>query len=217
MTPSSTDKVVYFVRHGQSQGNITPVFQSVESPLTEHGRRQAEIVAQRVANLSFEALIASPQPRARETAEAITRATGKTLEVSELFVERKKPTLLNNKPYEDKEADTLWKLWERSLYTPGLRAEDGENFDDLMLRAEQALEYLLKRPEKELVVVTHGYFLRTIIAYVLLGTSLTGEAFKRFQDKIAMENTGISVLRYGTAYEGTAWRLWIYNDHSHLG
>jgi probable phosphoglycerate mutase len=217
MTPSSIEKVVYFVRHGQSEGNITPVFQSVESQLTDQGREQAKAMAQRVARLSFEALIASPQSRARGTAEAIVQKTGKSLEFSELFIERTKPTALNGKAYDDEEADHLWKLWERSLYTPGLRAEDGENFDDIILRAEHALDYLLKRPEKELVVVTHGYFMRTIIAHVLLGTSLTGEAFKSFQDKISMENTGISVLRYGTAYEGTAWRLWIFNDHSHLG
>jgi len=217
MRDKSHEKIVYFVRHGQSEGNITPVFQSVESPLTEHGRSQAGKVAERVSRLSFEALITSPQPRTRETADAISKATGKHPELCELFVERVKPSGLIGKSYDDPEADILWKQWEQSLHTPGMRAGDGENFDDLIARAAQVLDYLKQRPEKDIVVVTHGYFLRTIIAYTLLGDTLTGDSFKSFQDRIAMENTGLSALTYGTAYEGTSWRLWIYNDHAHLG
>ncbi len=211
------EKVVYFVRHGQSEGNISPVFQTLESPLSAHGKEQAKRIAERVSKLSFEALIASPLARTKETAEAVSAATGKDIEYSELFVERVKPTRLNGKSYDDPEADKLWKSWENSLYTPGLRAEDGENFDDLISRADEALEYLYTRPEKELVVVTHGFFLRTIIARVLLGETLTPDSFRKLQSSIEMENTGLTVLKYGERYEGTSWMVWIYNDHAHLG
>ena len=27
-----------------------------------------------------------------------------------------------------------WRAWEHSLYTPGMRVEDGENYDDLLIR-----------------------------------------------------------------------------------
>ena len=37
------------------------------------------------------------------------------------------------------------------------------------------------RAESSIVVVTHGYFLRTIVARVLLGPALSGEAFQHFQ------------------------------------
>jgi broad specificity phosphatase PhoE len=216
---ATPEKIVYFIRHGQSEGNITPVFQTLDSPLSEAGRAQAAVMAERIAKLSFEKLIASPLPRTRDTAEAITKVTGKVPEYSELFVERVKPTRLGGKSYEDKEADVLWTEWEKSLYTSGMRVEDGENFDDLLARADKALEYLEAKTENTLVVVTHGFFLRTLIARVLLGNALTGEAHKNFQSKVSMENTGISVLKYGEAYEGgnTMWRLWIYNDHAHLG
>jgi broad specificity phosphatase PhoE len=69
-----------------------------------------------------------------------------------------------------------------------------------------------------LVVVTHGYFLQTIIARILIGESLTGDSFFRFQKSASMENTGITVIRYQSSFEQTdSWRLWIYNDHAHLG
>lgn len=213
-------KIVYFVRHGQSADNVLPVFQSPESPLNEKGKQQALKIADRVSRLGFEALIASPFQRAKETAEVIERATGKTPEFSELFVERIKPTSINGKPYTDKAAHAAWRQWERSLYTPGMRVEDGENFDDLVARADRALAFLRQRRETALTVVTHGYFLRTVLARVLLGDLLSGEAFRRFQTAATMENTGLSVLRYHSGAEGedeSRWRLWIYNDHAHLG
>jgi probable phosphoglycerate mutase len=210
-------KIIYFVRHGQSEDNITPVFQSPNSPLNEKGIRQAESIAQRVLKLSFDALISSPFERAKQTAEIIAKATGKQAEYSELFVERVKPTYINGKPYIDEKASTLWREWEESLYTPSMRVEDGENFDDLIARADKALKYLQNRPEQSLVVITHGYFLRTIVARVLLGNLLSGEAFKNIQRTTATENTGLTVLQYRQSLEEKpAWQLWIYNDHAHL-
>lgn len=95
--------------------------------------------------------------------------------------------------------------------------EDGENFDDLIVRADRALEFLSNRKENPIVVVTHGYFLRTIIARVLIGRFLSGEIFRNFQRSAEMENTGLTVLKYRDRFEEKpAWRLWIYNDHAHL-
>jgi hypothetical protein len=66
-------------------------------------------------------------------------------------------------------------------------------------------------------MVTHGYFLRTIVARVILGKALSGDAFKHFHAVASMENTGLTVLRYQVGVDqGPCWRLWIYNDHAHL-
>ena len=153
-----TEKIVYFVRHGQSLDNASTVFQSPDSPLTEKGREQAQKIADRVARISFDALIVSPFKRARETADVITKVTGKEAQYSDLFRERTKPTSVNGKSYDDEEASTLWKEWNKSLYTPGMRVADGENFDDIVLRADKALSFLKDRAEESIVVVTHGFF-----------------------------------------------------------
>lgn len=218
MPEKKIEKIVYFVRHGQSEGNATPVFQSPDSPLSEKGKKQAELIAERVSKLSFETLISSPFERTKQTAEAITQATGKKAEYSNLFVENLKPTYVDGKPYGDERASTLWREWEKSLYTPNLRIEDGENFDDLVARADKALAFLKERDEKSIVVVTHAFFLRTIIARVLFGDTLSGIALERFQKIAKMENTGLTVLKYqGGFEEDPTWRFWIYNDHTHLG
>jgi len=212
------EKTVYLIRHGQSEDNVREVFQSPESPLTKKGEKQAKNIAKRISKISFDILISSPFKRAKQTAEIIAKKTNKKLELSELFTERIKPTYINGKPHTDKKAVAIWKKWEKSLYTPGFRVQDGENFDDIIKRADKALAFLQKRPEKSLVVVTHGYFLRTIIIRVLLKTHLSNEIFKNIHKKISIENTGITILQYYIPKEKQKpmWRLWVCNDHAHL-
>lgn len=218
MSDSKITRVVYFVRHGESEGNVDLAFQSPNCPLTDSGREQAQLVAERAAKIEFEALISSTFPRAQETAEMISSATGKEIDYSDLFVERMKPTSVDGKPYTDEVASATWRAWEKSLVTDGMRIEDGENYTDLVERADNALAYLIDRPERILLVVTHGYFLRVIMSRVVLGDLLTPELSRRFQAGFVTQNTGITVLRYHDAFEEESqWRTWIYNDHSHLG
>ncbi len=210
-------KVVYLVRHGQSVDNAARVFQSPDSPLSGIGQEQAKKLAQRLSGLTFDALISSPFERAKGTTAFITDRIGLVTEYSELFVERLKPRGISGRPYADKEIHGLWRSWEESLYTPGTRVEDGENYDDLLERADKALAYLKNRPEESMLVVTHGDFLRTVLARVLLGELFSGEALRNIQKVALIDNSGITALRFQKAYDEVArWRLWIYNDHSHL-
>jgi broad specificity phosphatase PhoE len=155
--------------------------------------------------------------RAKETAEIIALTTGREPEYSALFVERMRTGRIDGKPYNDKEANALWRDWQKDFYTPGMQLADGESFDDLIRRADAALAFLEARTEQSLAVVTHGLFVRTIVARVLLGDFLSGEVFRRFQRVTSMENTGLTAVRYHGAFEEEpCWRLWTHNDHAHL-
>ncbi|MDE2037935.1 MAG: histidine phosphatase family protein [Patescibacteria group bacterium] len=211
-----TRKVVYFVRHGQSVANVTPVFQSEDSPLSATGKKQAQLIAGRISQIDFDALISSPSMRTKETAEFISHKTGKPIVFSDLFVERIKPSSVSGKPHDDKEASKRFHDWETSLHVPNMRVEDGENFDDITARAAQALSFLYNRPEKRIVVVTHGFFLRALLAKVLNGDSLTSKNFRSFLLHSIMDNTGLSAIKYIESEKGSAWNLWIHNDHAHL-
>jgi probable phosphoglycerate mutase len=214
---SKQKKTVYFVRHGQSVDNASPVFQSVNSPLSEKGISQAKNIAERLSSVQFEKLIASPVQRAKETAKHIADKTGKDITFSDLFVERIKPSEIDGKSWTDTSANQIWREWEESLYTQGLRISDGENYDDTIVRVDKALAFLEACPESTLAVVTHGYFLRAMVARILLGENLTGPIMKRFQERASIENTAITVLNYRDAFEEDfAWRLWTLNDHSHF-
>ena len=55
-------KTIYFVRHGQSTGNIDHSSSILDAPLTEHGKLQASFV-----ELDVDLIVCSPMRRALET------------------------------------------------------------------------------------------------------------------------------------------------------
>ena len=61
---------LYIIRHGESQGNVG---HDVENPeLTELGRKQAELLALRLRNIRFDAILSSPLKRAVQTASPLS-------------------------------------------------------------------------------------------------------------------------------------------------
>jgi broad specificity phosphatase PhoE len=210
-------KKIYFVRHGESEGNAGPIRQTASTSLTEKGRSQAAYVAERCAKLPIEVVISSTMTRAKETAEIILTKVSKPIEYSDLFVERRRPSEVLGKPKDNPEAEQAETEIKKHFHEPGWRFSDEENFEDLKERASKALEYLSQRPEENILVVTHGYFMRIVMAYMLFGKTLTGEECVKCIRKFHMENTGITVLEHDKANEKTPWWLWIWNDHAHLG
>lgn len=155
-------------------------------------------------------------PRAKQTAIKISEATGYAIEYSDLFVERMKPKSLSGKPHSDKAAADLWKDWEVSFYKKDEGIEGAENYSRIIERANKALDFLLSKDEDNIVVVTHGYFLRVLVSKVLLADNINPILFDSLM-KADMENTGLTVLKYTEGFDsGFRWRLWIHNDHAHL-
>lgn len=66
---------LYLIRHGESMGNIETEepFDTVNPPLTPHGKKQGEALGKRFSSLDEFTLYASPLDRARETASYISR------------------------------------------------------------------------------------------------------------------------------------------------
>ena len=206
-------KTIYLVRHGEAENNVrAPSRFKAKPALTELGHGQAKIIAERAAHLPMEALIASTMTRAHETALHISTRISMPIESSDLFVERRCPTTLFDRLWDDPETQKILKEWERTCVVDDARVLDGENFADLRSRAQQALEYLEKRPESDLLVVTHGVFLRVLAAYVLFSESLTPEQFESFLWGMKMQNTGLTVLRYDREEEHHPWHLLVWND-----
>jgi len=60
--------VMYIFRHGQSEDNANFVFSGWrDSPITEEGKKQALVIADKLKDIKIDMLIASPQIRAIET------------------------------------------------------------------------------------------------------------------------------------------------------
>jgi probable phosphoglycerate mutase len=209
-------KKVYFVRHGQSEGNASDKYQLDSSSLSALGREQASQIADRATRLPVEALIASSMPRAQETAEFIQTATGLAIESSDLFVERQRPPAQQGLVRTSPEAVAMDEAMIENFAVSGYRLAGEENFDDLKERASKALSYLINHKKDSLLVVTHGLFLRVLLAQASFGPLLTAPVMSTFLGTYQSSNTGLSVFEYDEQRRNP-WSIVTWNDHTHLG
>lgn len=212
-------KTVYFIRHGETEGNIGKVFQASNTPLTERGLEQAAVVAERCAKLPVEAMITSSMKRAQQTAEIISKKIGRTFEASQLFSEAKRPTALMGRSTTEPEAQDMERAWMRGYLGEGPKVEDGEHFTELIQRAGKALDYLENHKAEHILVVTHGLFLKALYARLVFDEHMTSDEFKRIVFSLRPDNTGITVFTQDTSPENhnIRWVMRIWNDHAHLG
>lgn len=208
-------KTVYFVRHGESEGNAGNIRLGYKGGLTELGHKQANELGQRCKNLPIGFIVCSSLQRTRETAKGILKYVSVPIEYSDLFLERRNPSefigLEKNTVEETYIRRTVWE----HFHEPGWRYSDEENFDDLNVRAGRALEYLIERPEEHVLVVGHGMFTRVLLARMIFDENLTGVECSVFTKKFETENSGISVAEFDQ--KKLYWRIVIWNDHAHLG
>ena len=215
-------KTIYFFRHGQSEGNIlwgketNEGIHPTEQHLTELGKEQAQKLAKRIAKFDLELLLSSTLTRARETTDIINQQEDYNIEYSDLFVERQKPSSIIGKLRNDELVLATEKAWKHRLFHLGEQVEDGDSYETLIPRAEQAIEFLKSKPESVLGVVTHQFFLNSLIIKVILGATISPEIYTRLQEQYWLENTGIVVLHYHPEYPYTGWKVITYNDTAHL-
>ena len=211
-------KHIVLIRHGESEGNVAKVYQGSDAPLTPKGREQAQRVAERVAHLrGIGLIVASDMRRARETAETIQTRTNVPLVVEPLFRERKRPSSFVRRRRDDPSVQA----WERTIREhfgePGFRFEDEETYEELVARADRALTWLAERPEQGIIVVSHGFFLRLLLARAVLQDALTPSVLLRFVYHTCLWNTGLSELHYLGEEAHYPWRLITLNDRAHFG
>lgn len=201
-------KTVYFIRHGQSEGNASIWKQQGEhTALTPRGKEQAKTLARHLKRFDIQALISSPFARAKATAEEIARELGLPVEYTELFVEHRRPGIQLRKrklhPY------WLWAQLHLSLFSrfSAYRYSDEETPEDLLKRARAALGYLETRSEQHIVVVTHGRFMRALYANMTLGEGVTGRAYLRLLIRMRIRNTSVMIA----IHDAEGWEVKVYN------
>jgi broad specificity phosphatase PhoE len=212
-------KTVRLVRHGQSEHNIAPIYQAEDVSLSEAGREQARLVACRLwkDHQDFSVLMSSPHRRAQQTASFISDIFGFPIVTEHLVIERLKPLSVEGKPYTDPVARETWTKWHNNFYSYGDRVEDGETYLDLINRVHSSLELFKNCSHRDILVVSHGLFIRSIVLTILTGPYLNAATFKPALFGLKMENTGITTLHYQSYNGGTpAWAVDSHNDYTHL-
>ena len=114
-------KKVYFVRHAESEWNVKSVRQVGSAPITEKGQDQASLVGERFKDTPIDVVITSTMTRAKETAEIISEKIQKPLDLSDLFVERRRPDEQYGVKKDDPKANEAEMAIRENFGVPGYR------------------------------------------------------------------------------------------------
>ena len=195
---------VYIVRHGETDANLYNMIQGqTDVPLNESGLKQAELVGRRLRNFPFDVIYSSDLSRALITAKSIAgdREVITTKELREWNLGAWQGKYLSDIAVEFAEEYNLFKTRSADF-----RPTDGESVKEFKIRAENFMEHIAKKhPGKTILCVSHGGFLRSILANVM--------NLDNYTDARA-DNTSISCFR--TLNNGESWQLVSWNDTSHL-
>jgi broad specificity phosphatase PhoE len=211
-------KLIYFVRHGETEANVKGIRQGREGSLTQHGLDQALDAAKRFPQKKGkpEIIISSPYTRTKETAEVISKVLGLPIEYSPLLAERKNPTEIIGHSGKEESVQKIVDRIDKSFHRDDLRVSDEENFEDLKNRAGQLLHFIAGRKEKKIIMVTHGIFLKMVAACITLGRDLTASEYNTLSYFNTIDNAGICIVSYTTHwfpwFNQPEWRLLVWND-----
>ncbi len=148
------------VEHGAteftgSSGNTDRIHGTkYDHPLTLEGHRQAAAVAEKLKDYDINSLVSSPQLRARETAEHISKATGQDIEEDDAL----KPLdagYLSGMTHDNAKRRMEYYVKNPHKEIPGGQAY-GEWFDNASNRMARRLKETEKTPDKANVDVLHS-------------------------------------------------------------
>lgn len=214
------NKNIYFVRPGQSTSNTANIRQGAVSPLSLMGEIQTHTVAERFTNIDTDIVLSSPYGRAEDTAEPIASMKNVKMELHDNLRERRHPSKIEGKSGDDPEVKDIMNQIFEQFHDPETRHSDEEKFDEIKARAKEVVEMLENREEENIVVVTHGYFMRVIHAYVIYREELTSKILLNIIYTHIMRNTGITLYSFdgdNNKDVNKGWRVITWNDHTHLG
>jgi broad specificity phosphatase PhoE len=208
-------KLIYFVRHGETENNALGIRQGAEGSLTERGRDQALAAAKRFPKEKGrpQIIIASPYQRTKETAAIIAKELHLGVKYSPLLTERRNPSEVIGHAGTEPEVRQIIDRIDNSYHADDMRFSDEENFTDLKKRAKKLLRYISWRPEGRIIMVTHKIFLKMVIAYMEYGDGLTASEYNSLSYFNPIDNAGMAICKYTSHwFRKSEWKVLVWND-----
>ncbi len=206
-------KKVYFVRHGETEGNVGKFFQTHDTPLTERGHDGAKAIAERLSHLTTDAIIASPFYRTQQTAGYISEAIKLPIETVESLHELQQSFVVRGKLWDSEEGQEFIEDRTKNFFDSNWEIPGAENHAMLLDRIKDTVEILEKHEAQNIVVVSHGIFLRYLAIYLLLSKSEDSAIHRIMYNNLhLLSNVAVTEFIYS---EG-AWKLFTWNDRAHF-
>lgn len=141
-------KRIYLVRHCSASG------QEPQAELTDEGSKQAFELAEFFKKKDVEYIVSSPFVRAVNTIKPLSELIEKEIHIENRLQER----ILSTTPLEN------WmEELERTYFHTDLKFEGGESSNEAVKRGMKVIEEMIERPEKTILLVTHGNLLSLLI------------------------------------------------------
>jgi probable phosphomutase (TIGR03848 family) len=196
---------ILLIRHAHSVANNRGILagRATGVVLTEHGKKQAVELAERLNGISVSSIHISPLERCHLTIapflESTTGAKGPQVLVTEDLSE------VDYGKWTGKKLTSLYrhKLWKTVQNRPSaMYFPDGEGLAGVQVRAMRALHTAAAMPGNQ-ILVSHGDVIKSIVAAVL------GSHLDNFQ-KIVIDPASVTVLDF----DGTDFRVITLNSTS---
>ncbi|OHD57217.1 MAG: hypothetical protein A2Y33_07430 [Spirochaetes bacterium GWF1_51_8] len=198
---------LYITRHGETEWNVLKKAQGFgDSPLTPRGIAQAECLARRLKDISFDKVYASPLPRAFRTAGILLGGRGQAIEtddrIREIYLgDWEGRTFHDISAQYPQENAYFWS--SPDLYEP----ITGESYHDLRRRIEAFLREKVRQHDGgRILVVSHAMAVMTMISV------FDGWPTSKFWEAKFIESASLSIVE---ADAGEA-RIVLHADTSHL-
>ena len=196
----------YFVRHGETEWNAEGrLCGSTDVPLSDLGRRQAQLLARRFQPIAIEALYSSPLSRALETARLIGEVIGREPVIDPRLTELNYGSWESRIFAEVKRTDPIYRSWDAD--PAAVAPPEGETGIELLDRAWPFMADVAQRhPSGNVVVVCHKTVCRLLACHIM------GVPLAEYRRRLPMQNAAVNILE--TA--GQNWSVVALNDTSHL-
>jgi len=204
---------IYFVRHGQTGGNVAKRHQSEESHLTPLGKKQAQRAAAKIQKLQPTHILVSDRVRAIETAQFVAQTSDIIPSVSYLFSELCRPSTLYG--FHHRSLSSIWYIYRWYLGQVGEEScsSKGESYQHFYNRVKSAQAMLETLPEDaRVVVVSHSIFINFFVAHIN-STKPMGfiRAFLIFTKILRIKNGSLTKLTF-TKDTATPWKVLSYSQ-----
>lgn len=160
---------LYITRHGETLWNIEKRFQGrKDSPLTNIGKKQAELLGKSLKHVQFDKCFTSPSFRCYETADIILKRSENEIVKS---IKDERLTEIYLADWEGKLVSKMKELYKEELYLFWHEPErfynkNGENFIDVKKRVKSFLKEIIDKYNdlNNILIVTHATPLKMIMS-----------------------------------------------------
>ena len=179
---------IYLVRHGTTESNENKKYYGAyESKLTAKGISEAHLLKEKLKDVMFDLVYISTKKRSKETVDIILGKDNQAILDSRL--NERDFGIFENRTYEEisEEYNEEFKLWEKDWKK--YKIPNGESAIESYKRTEDFFNDIKKLKVENVLLVTHGGFIRNAYCYILGGEL---ENFWRFSSK----NGDLTIVKY---------------------